>query len=152
MRWIVLGIVTLFLLVAGCTSPLPSFKQTLDIRQPYVGQASYYSFNATITQLSVQNNGTVINFAIAIQNNGQELRVAVLPELVDPINQEFTAKQDFYVQIENGHTVTESGTISLPQGEYDTLKQNAVFHVRFQTPSPTPLDAYWAIDFTNLPR
>ncbi|WP_325410735.1 hypothetical protein [Methanoregula sp.] len=145
--------VTLVFLTAGCLSPIPLSKQTIPLNQPYVVQTSDYSFTAYVSQIHVQENGTVVKLDLTVQNTGnQGTTLASLPELIDPAGEEYEGTELFYSRFTGGHALTETDTIYLPPGTYDTLKQNAILHVRFQGADPLPFDAYWAIDFTKLPQ
>jgi len=146
-------IITAFVFVAGCSSLSPVSRQTLNLNEQASFENGGYAFGASISHLDIKDNNQTIDVSITVINNGnQGTTLAVYPALVDPVGEEYPGSEIFFSQIAPGRTVTQSGTITLPPGAYDTLKQNALLHVRFQGATPVPYEAYWAVDFTNLPK
>jgi hypothetical protein len=146
-------IITALVLVTGCSSLTQSTKQTFNLNEQVIFENGVYGFGASINHLDVKNNNQTVTVSINLENKGNVgITLAVFPALVDPVGEEYPGSEIFFSQIAPGRIVTQSGTISLPPGAYDTLKQNALLHVRFQGTNPVPYEAYWAVDFTNLPK
>jgi hypothetical protein len=149
---LVLIIIALFFM-AGCSTPIPASRQTFNLNEQVIFENGVYGFGASISHLDVQNKNLTVTVSITIENKGNVgITLAVFPALVDPVGEEYPGSEIFFSQIAPGRIVTQTGTISLPSGAYETLKQNAALHIRFQGSNPVPYEAYWAVDFTNLPK
>jgi len=152
MRVLILAAIITLVFLAGCSSPSQLSRQTLSLNQAASFESGGYAFDVSISHLDVKDNNQTIDVSITVVNNGnQGTTLAVYPALVDPVGEEYPGSEIFFSQIAPGRTVTQSGTIPLPAGAYDTLRQNALLHVRFQGATAVPYEAYWSVDFTNLP-
>lgn len=148
-----LPILAAFVLVAACTVPaMPGTQENLQLSQQAHFESNGYAFGASINNIRVIENNRTIVLTIAIQNTGNKgMSLSAMPVINDPIGQSYPGPAVFYSQVAPGYTSIQKGTISIPEGTLAQLSKGSTLKIRFQGTSPTPYEATWDVDMTNLP-
>jgi len=149
----VLPILAVLIFVAGCaSSSFPGTQQHLSLSQQAHFESNGYAFGASINNIALKENNRSVILTLAIENTGTRgMTVSAIPVLNDPVGQAYPGQAVFFSQIAPGYRSIQKGTITLPDNTLGQLGQGSTLTIRFQGTSPTPYEATWDVDLTQLP-